>query len=88
MLGGESRHDGRPAEPLGVLISADVEHLRPSEDAKAGIFDPGSEFDSVRVPVRSPSETFSGFRPSDGLRTSGSDDRPSDPKLPTGVSTP
>ena len=87
-LGDESRHDGRPAEPLGVLRSAAVEHIRPSEDAKAGIFDPGSELDSVRVPVRSPSETLLWFRPPDGLRTSGSDDRPSDPKLRTGVGTP
>ena len=33
-LRGENRHDERPAEPLGVLRSAAVKHLRPSEDAK------------------------------------------------------
>ena len=45
-LRGENRHDERPAEPLGVLRSATVKHLRPSEDAKAGIFDPDSESQS------------------------------------------
>ena len=35
-LGDESRHDGRPAEPLGASGGAVVKHLRPRKDALSG----------------------------------------------------
>ena len=39
-LGDESRHDGRPAEPLGASGGAVVKHLRPRKGAQAAMIGP------------------------------------------------
>ena len=39
-LGGESRHDGRPAEPLGASGGAVVKHLRARKGAQAAMIGP------------------------------------------------
>jgi len=39
-LGGDSRHDGRPAEPLGAPVCAVVKHLRARKGAQAAMIGP------------------------------------------------